>query len=184
VAKDQVNDGSDGFLSDEEAAARDAAEAAKGELTTQEPRLFEMRGVAATDKVAAEELRTMSLEQLSAIFGITEASEAIGTDQYGPILEDKHKLVGVPMAIVRWDFYPGDFGEFVSAWVLTGSEDRYIVNDGSSGIYRQLRDLTNKDGQNAMLVCKHGLRVSKYDKELPNGQTIKDAETFYIDTKL
>lgn len=113
-----------------------------------------------------------------------DSTEALGTDQFGPILSDKMVLVGLPFVIVKWNFYQGDVGEFVSAWVLTKTNDRLIMNDGSTGIYAQLRALTDATGQDSGLICRHGLRVSEYDWTKPDGTVGGRAKTFYIDNKL
>lgn len=113
-----------------------------------------------------------------------DSTEALGTDQFGPILTDKMVLVGLPFVILKWNFYSGDNGEFVSAWVLTKTNDRLIMNDGSTGIYAQLRALTDATGQDSGLICRHGLRVSEYDYTKPDGTPGGRARTFYIDNKL
>lgn len=135
--------------------------------------------------VSAPDLRELSFNQVAALFGdsIVTADEIIGTDQFGPILEDKGKLVGVPFVIVYFDEYAGDYGKFVSMWVITANDDRYIINDGSSGLSDQLRTLKEQKGITAGIACKHGLRVSEYDKELDNGSTVH-AKTYYLDTRL
>lgn len=176
-----------------------AEDHAKALASTQEkaPRTLELKGADGLESsVTAEELRSLSLDQLQSFFGasLLDATEAIGTDQYGPILDTENKgvLVGKPCLFVRWQFNQGDMGEFVSVDVLTrnddGSEQRYILNDGSTGIYAELKTLTEKKGVNAGLFARHGLRVSTYDKELVKGDgsivTLKDCKTYYIDTKL
>lgn len=173
-------------LRKETEAAKQAA--AAGVPAVAEPKKFTLASGEKKYEATAAELRELSFDQLQQLgLDITTADEAIGSDQYGPILEDKQALVGKPCMFVHWEFYPGDFGEFVSAWVITmenGQEARYIVNDGSSGIYAQLKGLTTNKGVDSMMFAKHGLRVSTYDKEMPNGTVLKDCKTYYIDTKL
>lgn len=172
----------------EEKAARQVADGFEGttELVEYQPRQYEMTSKAGTELITAEEVRQLSFEQVAALFGdsIVTADEAIGTDQYGPILEDKGKLIGVPFIITFFDTYEGDFGKFVSMWVITMNSDRYIVNDGSSGICQQLMRLKAKEGINSGIACKHGLRVSEYDYTPPEGGKPIPAKTFYLDTSL
>lgn len=109
------------------------------------------------------------------------------------LLANKDTLIGVPCLFMEWHFYPGDFGEFVSARIATKQGEngvgRYIVNDGSTGIYQQLRDYTDRYSKHGGLVSRHGLRKSEYDtnKEgVPVAKGAPDAVskgvTYYIDT--
>lgn len=178
MAKGRVSDDDpgygEGFDSDNETGTGAAVE----RLMTLRSASGEITGL------TAQELRSLSIEQLVSVAGpLTEASESIGTDQFGPILADKTQLVGVPFVLVHWNFYDGDMGEFVSMWVVDKDDRRFIVNDGSTGIYAQLRALTNKTGQDSMVRCPHGLRVSNYTYTDPQGKE-RPAQTFYIDTKL
>lgn len=103
------------------------------------------------------------------------------------VLEDKDKLLKQTFLILEWRFNPGkytnDTGEltdFVSATVITKANDRFILNDGSTGIAKQLRDLSDRTGQYGGLLCRNGLRVSRdYDVELPDGSTTKGT-TYYL----
>jgi len=135
-----------------------------------------------------ERLTHMSFSDVLENFGgeLVPATDVIDSDQYGRLLnrEEKHLLVGVPFIMVRWTFNKGDFGkDFVSCWILTQQNDRYILNDGGVGVCDQLRRLTEDSGRNGMLACPKGLRVSEYDKTLDNGQVIP-AKTYYIDLSL
>ena len=95
------------------------------------------------------------------------------------LLNDKSRLVGVPLLVIEWRFtaskkYTNDAGEpteFVSAMVITKHGDRYIVNDGSTGIAAQLRMVqdqrTGKGHPNpqAGLLVPEGLKRSEYTNE-------------------
>lgn len=94
--------------------------------------------------------------------------------------KEKARLVGVPMLIINWTENEGDNGTFFSLQVLTNTE-RLIVNDGSTGIAAQLRELA-EEGVTKAIYCKHGLRESKYEYEDPKTGEKKPASTFYIDT--
>lgn len=89
---------------------------------------------------------------------------------------NKVQLVGVNFAIVTWRFAEGDNGDFASMLVITDKGDKLIVNDGSSGIFRQLQGL----GRPRPLLVPGGLRVSEYDyTDERTGKTSK-AQTFYL----
>lgn len=100
------------------------------------------------------------------------------------VVNDKGFLCGVPMMLLSWHFNNGDNGQFVSIHAVANlpgnTLGKYIVNDGSTGIYAQLLKYTEKTGKTAGLVVKRGLRRSDYTYD-DNGQT-KNATTFYLDT--
>lgn len=95
----------------------------------------------------------------------------------------KARLVGVPFIILDWRFANGDNGEFVSLVVVTKSNEKLIVNDGSTGIRDQMKRL---GATPRAIGVRHGLRVSEYDYEdmdKSTGEiTIKRAKTYYLDT--
>lgn len=136
-----------------------------------------------TVEIPLEMVKNLSIEDIKQ-YAAVQAAEAIGSDQFGPILTDKNQLVGEPFVAVKWNFYPGEFGEFVSMWVLTNDDAKYIVNDGSTGICAQLRALTDNNGQDGMLVCPKGLRRSDYKYTDPRTGDERPASTFYIDASL
>ena len=116
--------------------------------------------------------------------------------------DDKAKLVGVPLLFLEWTFVPGDFDdEYVSIRAVseddqTGAVRKYIINDGGTGICRDLRDFTTKTGRNGGLFVKNGLRVSNYHIDpktnepmskanaraaIARGDKIVPASTYYLD---
>lgn len=111
--------------------------------------------------------------------GISRASEEIG-DGF-KLLENKDQLIGIPMLLVTWDFHQGDHGEFVSAKVVTRDNQKFIVNDGSSGIRDQLVAYSAKKFRQGGLFCDKGLRRSDYKYTDENGIE-KPATTYYLDT--
>lgn len=100
------------------------------------------------------------------------------------VISDKGFLCGIPMILLSWHFNRGDNGEFVSVHAVANlpgnSLGKYVINDGSTGIYRQLREYTDKTTKTAGLVVKRGLRRSDYQYD-DSGET-KNATTFYLDT--
>jgi hypothetical protein len=109
-------------------------------------------------------------------------------------LDNKKALLDVPFWINRWWFTDGDqidpdSGEprqfavlrvLVSKEIRTESGDtnKVVVTDGSTGIYQQLRKITQKTGKTGSMMVRHGLRVSQYTAATAEGP--KQAETFYL----
>lgn len=142
------------------------------------------------DPETLRDIRTFddALRLASQEFGnVLDASEEIG-DGFS-LLADKDKLIGVPIIFLSWTFSEGDYidaetgekSEFVTARVVAkygpDAYSKHILNDGGTGIRRQLRQLTDRDGRTGGLVSRNGLRRSDY--ELPDGSP---ATTHYIDT--
>jgi hypothetical protein len=122
--------------------------------------------------------------------------------------DEKKKLVGEYLAVIDWVINPGKFGGFATLKIKTkfpirfGEEgyQNFIVNDGSTGIKRQIQDM-QAQGFTGVIVCRKGFRVSE-DYEVTetytddNGDTkerpVLDpatgkpilATTFYLDTSL
>jgi hypothetical protein len=122
--------------------------------------------------------------------------------------DEKKKLVGEPLLILDFVLNPGKFGGFVSLKIKTkfpirfGEEgyQNFIVNDGSTGIKRQIQDLQHA-GFSGVIYCQKGLRVSE-DYEVKEDYTDENGDikqrpildpatgkpvlgtTFYLDTSL
>lgn len=93
--------------------------------------------------------------------------------------DQKQQLVGVPFIIMDYTFNPSSKsknGEFATAHVVTETGNKYILNDGSTGIYQQLKNLA-QTGKVTGVLCKHGLRKSEYENEWT-----AEGVTYYIDT--
>jgi hypothetical protein len=101
-------------------------------------------------------------------------------------LDDKSRLVNVPFFARKWWFTDGDMGEFavvecvVSRPVMTpsGETSKVIITDGSTGIFRQLREVSKRTGKSTSLLIRNGLRVSQYTADTEEGP--KNAETYYL----
>jgi hypothetical protein len=109
----------------------------------------------------------------------------------------KDRLIKVPLAILSWDFHQGEYGNpedgsdmFVSAVVVTQAGEKYIVNDGSTGIRKQLQEYSKRTGRKSNMVVRNGLRKSEYrihkETHIPvargyDGPT-EPASTYYLDT--
>ena len=111
--------------------------------------------------------------------------EVLVIDDYQK-LDDKSLLINVPFFINRWWFTEGDMGEFaVLRCVLSrpvrtagGETDKVVLSDGSTGICKQLRQVTMKTRKTASLMVRNGLRVSQYTADTDTGP--KMAETYYL----
>lgn len=101
-------------------------------------------------------------------------------------LDDKEALIGKPFVIMRWWFTPselGERGEFAVLKIITKeplydphgtARTKFTVVDGSTGIYSQLREITDRTNSSGGLVCRNGLRASRYEYQgMP-------ATTFYL----
>lgn len=131
-----------------------------------------------------------NLDDLGKLFEAAGVDVSFAHEQLGDgfaILgkDDKMSLIGKPMALIEWRFNRGDQGDFVSIRAVDMSVQPFrkvILNDGSTGIYRQLRDFTDQTRIQAGLMVKNGLRVSEYTYYDDKQGIEKPAKTFYLDT--
>lgn len=76
----------------------------------------------------------------------------------------KSDLIGKEFIVIDWRVNDGDYGLYASlAVVVREGNAKWIVNDGSSGIGSQLKQLTAEKGITGGLRVPGGLRVSEYD---------------------
>jgi hypothetical protein len=118
---------------------------------------------------------------------IPEAPEEIG-DGFS-ITKDKDQFLTIRLLIVNYQFSIGDYetdagngekGEFVTVWVIS-ARGKHKFSDGSSGIYKQLREYYDRTGR-LYLAAPNGLRKSEYTYEDPQTHKKTPAATYYIDT--
>jgi hypothetical protein len=103
--------------------------------------------------------------------GITDGKDlGIGLD-----VVEKDTLVGVEMILLEWRFNVGDFGPFVSVTAMTKDNRKLVFNDGSTGIYAQLTEITDA-GKASNIYLRKGLRKSTYDNPQGEGKST----TFYL----
>ena len=136
-----------------------------------------------------------SFEDALALFARENVSpESISDYGTGFTVElDKASFVGVPMLFISWEFHEskeyfdedGKATEFVAAHVITNLGGKAILIDGSTGIYAQLRRVTdariaagNPNPQRG-LGAQNGLRVSEYVYTDDKGRS-SAARTYYI----
>lgn len=149
------------------------------------------------DVIAESNKRLMSDTDLASINSFTDAMNAAeGTfgavddfADYGSgfsVLDDKDKLVKIPFVILEFTFSQGEMGEFVSAPLVTEDGRKLILNDGSTGICKQLREVRDRrierdifPAQGALAV-RNGLRVSSYKYVDPTTGKETPAKTYYL----
>lgn len=143
---------------------------------------------------------SLSMTELGAIESYADAEAAFNSDfvsfsvggDYD--LVDKSTLVGVPFIVLRWRFtVPAEGkprystennpdGEFVSVECITDKDQKVVFNDGSSGVYAQLKAVSSTGRQQGG-KCNQGLRVSEYEYESVDkrGKVVMlPARTFYL----
>ena len=124
-------------------------------------------------------------DALSALAGISASTDSIADYGNGfEVCKEKQQLIGKAFVIVQWRFNTDaektDFGPFVSAAIVTEAGEKLILNDGSTGVYKQLMMVTAKretDGvanTQSGLICKGGLRESAYPAKDANGNYLYD----------
>lgn len=139
-----------------------------------------------------EELKTM----VSAASGITftpetfeQVFEAFGGDlveiEGSPYkVVDKASLVNVGFVITDVRFYEGTFGTAVAVCGITRDNERFVFNDGSTGIFEAIKRTVAVTGRTAGILVANGLRASHYKKEIVDGMTDEvktiDATTYYF----
>lgn len=151
--------------------------------------------------------RTPSIEQLKAIQNFDDVkrlaaelnNDIVSSTELGDgfaLLDtkDKDRLIGLPIMVIGWNFSMGDMGEFVTARVLAqeanGTFSKYIINDGSTGIYDQLKRISQLNPNAGIVTAIRGLRKSEYfvpvevtDEQTGETSTVqKKSTTYYIDT--
>lgn len=150
------------------------------------------------DATSFEDFVNLAKEQYDSV---DVASDVLG-DGFALLKEEgKQRLVGLPLLLMSWSFYKGDFGSnFVAVRVVArnpdGSASKYIINDGSTGICDTLAAYTKNTGKTGALFARNGLRASGYTYCSECGQVVdptvdtghqkdhKKAVTYYIDTSV
>ena len=111
-------------------------------------------------------------------------SDVLGTGFSVLEKNEKMRLCNVPMVIVKYgEHLSEETGNlFASIHVVTEDGGKWIVNDGSTGICVQLRELKQAAGRVCPLYVPKGLRVSEYDYFDEAEKRNKKARTFYLNT--
>jgi hypothetical protein len=97
---------------------------------------------------------------------VVDAANVLGNGFVVLDNRNKAKLVGVPVLLMDWQFNAGNFGRFVSAYLVAKNDDgsigRWILNDGSKGVAETLAKYTEDTGKSGGLLVQTGLRSSDY----------------------
>lgn len=108
-------------------------------------------------------------------------------------LVDPESLIGVPFTVAHFEVRESEeFGRFqenglfqkgryVSVYIITDDNKRYVFNDGGTGILPTAENFIETTNQTGGMRCPWGLRASSYEKVLDNGQKVK-ATTMYFAT--
>lgn len=126
-------------------------------------------------------------EYVEAIGGqdkVTLAHEELG-DGFAEV--EKDRLVGIRCIFVDWTFHVSDKftrnGE-ATEWVRVRGIDqegrKFWFADGGTGVYDQLRKLTNRTGKREALYVHDGLVRSDYTYTDPTTGDTSPASTFYV----
>lgn len=92
---------------------------------------------------------------------VVDISEELGSGF--AVLTDKSKLVKEPFVLIQWRFNVGDFTRpFVSAGLVTKRGEKFIINDGGTGIMKTLLDYSQETKRFGGILVPRGLRVSDY----------------------
>jgi hypothetical protein len=87
---------------------------------------------------------------------------------------------GMLLFAIKWHFYDGENGEFVSVHLIDDKGDKWILNDGAKqGVYGQLRQITDKreeeDPESAVR------RTSTAGLLVPGG--MRKGSEYYVDNR-
>lgn len=104
--------------------------------------------------------------------------------------EEKARLVDRDLFLMEWRFNDsdkvikdGEAAQFVSVLVLDiASGEKYVINDGSTGIYSQLRAVSQRTGRRGGFRVKNGLHRSDYTKtvNIDGKDQVIAATTYYL----
>lgn len=130
--------------------------------------LTELRGIQSFDDAVALVKEKMGAE------AVAEGADVLGNGFTVLPTSQKGKLVDTRFVILWVDFNQGDQGPFVSFGVVTEDGRKFIVNDGSTGIYKQLDDWYGRSEYPGGLLV-NGLRESRYIHPIHGA-----ASTFYL----
>lgn len=145
---------------------------------------------AAIDVAFLDTLKTpQAVAQYFETLGVNVADNDADGIKVVDILDDKDRLIGVPFIMLGWDFNKGSFGDFVSIEAMLSDGSRIIINDGSTGIAKQVRELTEHrqaSGHPSPFggrMVRNGLRKSDYEVTIVNPKGDEEtipATTYYL----
>jgi hypothetical protein len=132
-------------------------------------------------EVNAPEINWADINDLAAaraaLGTVVSSSDALGDGS--EFIKDKNTLKGVPFLVLDWRFVTDEETqrEYVNVLIMGANGNKARFNDGSTGVYAQLKGLTEQYGGTVGLEVKSGLRRSDYKN--PDGTP---ATTYYLST--
>jgi len=139
------------------------------------------------DDIAVPETFDEAVALLNAQGVLIETAEQVNPDAFPEVA--KEKLVNVPIMLLTWNISDPDRLEFENQYIvvrgITKAGKRFRFSDGSTGIFKQLKQITQKriaqgnPTPNAGLVIENGLVKSDYTFMGENGKP-QAATTFYL----
>lgn len=136
----------------------------------------------ATPKTVDADINWAAITDLAAareaLGNVVDVSELLGDGS--TFYTDKSVFVGKPFLILDWRFIVDEKTnrEYVNVLVMGPNGDKARFNDGSVGVYQQIKSIHEAHGKIGVQV-KGGLRQSNYVKELEDGSR-SDATTYYL----
>jgi hypothetical protein len=136
----------------------------------------------ASAKPAVQQINWTNIDNLAdaraALGVVVNISELLGDGS--TFFDDKSVFVGKPFLILEWHFIEDQKTEreYVNVLIMGANGDKARFNDGSTGIYKQLKQITEEAGVIGLEV-KGGLRKSDYTFEKEDG-TKGSATTYYL----
>lgn len=109
---------------------------------------------------------------------VVSATDVLGDG--AEFITDKNVLVGSPFLVLDWHFIVDEKTEreYVNVLIMGANGKKARFNDGGTGVYAQLSQVSQSHGVVGIEV-KGGLRRSDYLKEMPNGKK-ESATTYYL----
>ena len=135
-----------------------------------------------------ETLRAMTADSALSLSSapLLDLSTVLGSGFRIATKNDKLALCGKRFMIVQWQQINGDKGLYTSLLVLTEDSQKWVINDGGSGINQQVAAFKDHPG---MILVNGGLRRSEYwmnpkdnseKSNHPVDETWEKAETYYL----
>lgn len=131
------------------------------------PEMTDAKALSRAQQFSDEELRNVdSFESAFALaesmFGeVTDVTQELGNGF--TLITDKAPLVNTAFVILSCAFNEGDFGTFASIACVTKAGEKYIFNDGSTGVHNQLFELILTKKRTGGFLAPTGLNASEYD---------------------
>lgn len=131
-----------------------------------------------TEKPATAELDWKTVTNLqdarAAIGNVVNVADVLGDGS--TFFDDKNVFVGKPFLILDWRFIVDEKSgrEYVNVLIMGANGDKARFNDGSTGVYAQIKEIDAQFGK-VGVECRNGLRRSDYVKE-----GVGEATTYYL----